>query len=169
MTDLARIRLGCWRSFNENFSYRSAIVADYCTIGHTVRAQVPTGNGTHTDWDGDYTSVDDGAINDADTITSTSVGEKETFTAPNYSSTPIGSVIKAVAVTARARNDGGASPQNFTPILRIGSTDYLATGSPPLNSGFSGTCVIFPEDPSTSLDWASVTNVNTEFGVVSET
>lgn len=147
--------------------YHQMIVANYNTIGHQVRVRYPTGNGTNTAWAGDYTAVDDVPYDDADTITSDTASQKETYTGATLSGTTLGNIIKAVAVGSRARiNTDG--PQNIAHMLRIGSTDYVAPyNMKGLNLGYAGGVTVWQKNPATDAAWASISDADCEFGVES--
>lgn len=151
------------------YRWGEAIMADFNTLGHTVRTRAPTGNGANTAWTGDYTNVDEIPYSDADLITTTGVGDLETFTAAALSATPANQSVKAVVVGARLRNDGGAAPQHAEAMLRLGGVDY-ATGFnlPETGLGYVGGVGIWQENPAGGI-W-SITDINnTEFGLKSAT
>lgn len=165
--DPVKLTIDRWTSFNSNAQFSQCIVAEYNTVGHTVRRRAATGDSsTNTAWAGSYTDIAKTGINDSTNITSDSAGQDETFTAGNLSATPSNQFIKCVAIAARGKNDGGSAPQNFRGLLRIGSTNYAASGDVPLNDGYQGTISIFDVNPSTTNPWADISEVNaTEFGV----
>lgn len=164
MGNIAYLRAGSSSGFG-NQPFGQCILASYSTIGHTVRYRRPTGNGATQQWDGDYTDINGGNINDALSINTNVVNEISTFTAPDFSATPAGSVIKAVTLGNRVRVvTGGGGPEHIQPLIHIGGTDYLAP-SVPITAGFNGSISIYENDPSTSAPWASVVNVNNPFGV----
>ena len=165
MLDIARLRLGRLQVYIGATDHAQCILASYNTIGHTVRRRAPTGPGARQDWSGSYTDVDDESYNDTDAITASTVGDKSTFTAAPFSPVSAGNVIKSVVVAARIRNDGEVVPTNARGILRINGTDYLAPANVPITAGFSGTHCAFDMDPTTGTAWASVANVNGEFGL----
>lgn len=168
--DIASIRFQT-SSSNSSIRYCQCIVADYNTLGHTVRTRAPTGNGAHTAWTGAFGDIDEFPSSDSDLITTTAVGDKETFTAAALSATPANQTVKAVAVAARIRNDGGAAPQNAKPMLRIGGVDYVSGFNfDEIGLGYKGLMYIWQEDPSTAGNWGGITNVNaSEFGLESAT
>jgi len=117
------------------------------------------------DWDGDYTDINGGNINDSLSINTNTTGDISTFTAPDFSATPAGSVIKAVVLGNRVRVvTGGAGPEHIQPVVTIGGIQYPAPAVP-ITAGFNGSIAIYEHDPSTSAPWASVANVNNPFGV----
>lgn len=165
LVDVARLRLGRLQTYIGATSHRECILASYNTIGHTVRRRAPSGPGARQDWSGTYADVDEDTTNDADAITAATVGDKATFTAAAFSPVSTGNVIKSVVVAARIRNDGEVVPTNARAILRINGVDYLAPANVPITAGFSGTHCAFDTDPTTGKAWASIANVNSEFGL----
>lgn len=163
MVDIAYFRMGAASGYASQ-PVGQVILASYNTIGYSVRYRRPTANGAVQDWTGDYTDVNGGNINDTLSISTSSIGDISTFTAPDFSATPPGSVIKAVVLGNRVRAVSGGGPQNIKPLIPISGTDYLAPAVP-ITAGFNGSIAIFENDPSTSAPWASVTAVNKPFGV----
>lgn len=164
MGNIAYWRNGSSSGFG-NQPFGQCIMASYSTIGHTVRYRRPSGNSAVQSWAGDYTDIDSGNINDTLSINTNTVGAISTFTAPDFSATPAGSVIKAVVLGNRVRVvTGGGGPENIEPVLTIGATQYPAPAVP-ITAGFNGSIAIYELDPSTSAPWASVTNINNPFGV----
>lgn len=166
-TEISRLDFGC--TGGDSY-FHSIIIADYTTIGHTVRRRTPSANGANTAWLGDYTGVDEFGLNDSDGIAIDVAGAKETFTANVLPSTEAGKVIKAVAVAVRARTDEAAVPRNVKAVLRIGTTDYESNNLVGTNGyTYGGALAIWEKDPSTNADWGTIANVNGEFGVKSDT
>lgn len=145
--------------------YSGSIIASYNTIGHTVRSRVPSGDFQNTGWTGGYADVDDSQNDDTDSVGTSVTGAQMAFSANGLSATPAGNVIKAVAVSARIRNDGGASPSGALAVLSIDGTDYVNPYGLPVGPGFSGAQTIFDKNPRTGQAWASITEVNQPFGL----
>ena len=88
----------------------------------------PTANGSHVAWTGgagDYTGLDDGATNDADTTfvgDGTSAGVKETYTYSAANPCDSADTIHAVAMRAVKRNTGAAKNTPFA-LLRDASAN----------------------------------------------
>lgn len=128
------------------------IVADEPTIGWRVNQGYPSSNGANTAFTGDYASVDEAVLNEADYIYSGAAGEVETF-GHTLVAPMSGYVPRAVAVAARIRR-GGSGPQNAQLALRSGGTDYFsATKSAGL--GYGAIVNVWNTNPDTSADWAS--------------
>jgi len=164
MGNIAYWRAGSASGFGSQ-PFGQCIMASYSTIGHTVRYRRPSGNSAVQDWDGDYTDINGGNINDSLSINTNTTGDISTFTAPDFSATPAGSVIKAVVLGNRVRVvTGGGGPEHIQPVVTIGGIQYPAPAVP-ITAGFNGSIAIYEHDPSTSAPWASVTNVNNPFGV----
>jgi hypothetical protein len=149
---------------------QQAIVANYSTIGHTVRRRTPTGNGTNTAWTGDYTAIDEYPISSNDMITTNTSNQSETYTAAALSLTPTGKVVKAVSVAASAMADDTSTTKTLRGVLRINGTDYV---SPPmqgtLDSGYSGRMAIWDTNPATGSAWTDSSQISSaEFGVKSD-
>lgn len=164
MGNIAKFRQGAYAG-DRNATSQACIIASFNTISHTVRLTRPNGAGALQNWAGAYTGVNGNDINDSAPISTSTTGNVETFTHPALSATPAGNVIKGVTIGIRGRvNNAGVSPANIAAAIRIGGTTY-ASPAIPINAGFGGNIAIFEKDPSTGGAWASITNVNSEFGV----
>lgn len=150
--------------------YTSIVVADSQTLDVTLRRRGPTANGAYGAWLNDFAAIDEYALDTADFVTGSVVGDKETFTAA-VAAPVAGREIKAVLVAANARNDAGTAPQHVRGTLRIGGADYDAAGDMDgISTGWGGLFNIFPVDPSTGSAWADTPgNVNSEFGLKATT
>lgn len=150
--------------------YQQVLVADYSTIGHTVRRRTPTGNGTNTAWAGDYTGVDEFPYSDGDGVSTAAVGASESFTAAALPATAGGHVIKAVAITTRSRADADSPTRTVRGTVRVGGTDYVSPAMQgQLTPGFSPRMAIWDNNPATGAPWVDISVVNGEFGLKSDT
>lgn len=145
--DVTKIRFG---ELNSRNIVSQIIMADEPTIGWRVGQSYMTSNGANTAWTGDYTSVDEALLNEADYIYSGSADQIET-----YGHTLVPSLTgynpRAVAVSARARR-GGSGPQNIQLAIRSGSTNYFS-GTKSLDLGYSAVQHVWETNPDTSLPW----------------
>jgi len=137
------------------------IVADEATIGWKLATFVPTGNGANTAWTGAFGDVDEVAYNDGDFISTAVANDIETYTltGPSLGASP----VKAVAVTARVRNNV-TGPQNLQLALRSGGTNYFS-GTKSLTTGFTPEQHIWETDPATGVAWLAANVPGIEAGV----
>lgn len=142
------------------------VVATEPTIGWRLGRLAPLAAGASTAWTGDYTSIDETTLNEADYIYSGTANQVETFTI-TLTPTITGYVPRAVAVSARARR-GASGPANLQLALRSGSTDYFSS-SKSLGLGFSANLNIWETNPDTSADWTSAQLSSLQIGVKSIT
>lgn len=160
------------RSAFSDTNFHQLIIADYSTINHTIRRRTPTGNGTTTQWAGDYSLIDDAPSSTigSDAITADSPELVSTFTSSALTATTAGHVIKAVAVAEFSRNDGtGQTPQNVRQILVVDGVQYEAPVNAPIDAGWRGGVAFWENNPSTGASWANIDAVNsTEFGIKSK-
>lgn len=163
MGNIAYFRMGSASGYSSQ-PVGQVIIASYTTIGHTVRYRRPSGNGAEQQWTGDYTQIDGGNIDDSQSVNTNTTGNVSNFTAPDFTATAVGNVIKAVVLGNRVRSVSGGGPQNVQPLVTIGGTDYPAYDVP-IGPGFNGSIAIYENDPTTTAPWASVTPVNNPFGV----
>jgi hypothetical protein len=171
LSPIARIRMGRVRDFNSSATYNQIIAASFPTLGHVLKRRVATADGAHVAWTGGFGDVDDAALNDTDAISASADGAKESFTGGTLSGVSVGSVVKAVVVAARCRNDGGGiAPQNVKGLLRISATDYESPAMS-IGIGYRGSMAIFMQNPATVADWgASNADVlAAEYGLVAST
>lgn len=166
--NIAKVRLS--QGGYENSIYRQVIVASYNTIGHTVRRRVPTSDVANSGWTGSFADIDDSTNDDSDAINTSTVGAKITFNGSALSATATGSVVKAVAVSARIRNDGGDIPRNAAAVLTLNGVDYQKPYNLVVGPGFAGASTIFDLNPATGLKWGAViAPANQPFGLIATT
>jgi hypothetical protein len=125
------------------------IVADEPTIGMRLASYYPSGAGATADWTGDYTSVDEVVLSDADFIYSSTNGQVELFTTTGPSLT--GYVVRAVGVYARSKK-GAAGVANLQLALRISGTNYYSANMAQ-DVGYSAYGNIWATNPDTVGDW----------------
>lgn len=154
------------RSSTANQYQSQHLVSDQNTVGAKVQDLVINANATYTAWSGDYTAVVEIGLNDATMISSSTLGDKESFNAADIT-LPSGYAVSSLWFSARGRLNSG-SPGNFKALVRIGGTDY----SPSYNFGgltsaaYGPSLAAFTVDPSTSAAWTAA-NVNAaELGFV---
>lgn len=143
--------------------YSGVLVADTDTRAMRLVQRLPTGNGAQTGWTGDYTSIDETGVNDADFITSASVGDTETFTFADLPSEFANSPIAAVVLSGRMQGSL-TSPTALRGIARIGTTDYEEDVSNPMTTSYGPTQIIFPLNPSNVAEWTASDINAAEFG-----
>lgn len=149
-------------------TYSQVLVSDTNTIGAKVASLTPNSNSaTNTAWTSDYTSIVKTGFNDATMISSSTLGDNETYGATDATLPTSQYFVSSVWVAIRARLNG-SSPANIKPLLRMGGTNYAGA----YNFGnldavtFKPSVAAFANDPSTSSAWSGVTNLNAaEVGV----
>lgn len=163
--DIAKVRFT--QGGYESTILDQVIIASYNTIGHTVRRRVPSSDASITGWTGSYADIDEPVNNDADSINTSIVGGKATFDAAPLGPVSTGNVVKAVAVSARIRNDGGDVPRNAAAVLTLDGVDYAKPYNLVVGPGFSGASTIFDVNPATGQKWGDVIDpVNQPFGLL---
>ena len=146
--------------------YDQVIMASYNTIGHTVRTRRPRSEGASSAWAGTFGDVNEDGLNDSTALNTETVGARTTFVADQLSETTPGNVIKAVTVAARIRNSDEGTPRNARAIVRVSGTDYVFPKDMQIAPGFVGAATTFDVNPATGLRWASVSELNGEFGLL---
>lgn len=146
----------------ENFRiyYSEFIITDgETTTGWRLSSLVADADGANTDWTGDYTHVT--AASDGKSITTDTLNAKESWSVSTYNGPSLTSGIRAV-VSALHADRGAGGPEQITPIVRIGGTDYEGT---PFTPDGSLHLSVIDNDPSTEGPWASATFASMELGV----
>lgn len=166
VTGIDKVRFGIFAS-SPNLCYWSAMLfADEDTRAMFMAQRLPTGNGANTAWTGAFGDVDETGINDADFITSTTAGAKETFThAALPAAWATGFSVEAVAVSYRV-SAGQNSGVVVKDLQRIGGTDYVGT-SLGNNAQITPVQKVYNQSPATSADW-TMSEAASEFGVIVE-
>lgn len=166
VANLATLRLGPNRSYNEDCGFSGILIANYNTIGHVVSRKSPNANGVNNTWTGTFEDVDEGRLDDTDNVTAEGVGLKQGFTGPAFPAPASGSVVKAVVVATRARNNGTAPPLNIRHYLRLNGTDHTTAYShPQIDEGFNPLFTAWDLNPETGRAWSSAIEADVEFGM----
>lgn len=149
--------------------YMNNTTGAYCNgfLGDVkVQALFPDGAGDDTVWvpssGANYAAVDEAAPNeDTDYVSSSTPGNKDTYSYGNLASAS--GNIKAVAVHARARKDDGGA-RSIRGLAKSGTT--LGEGSDmAVSSNYAYLSTVFHTNPDTGLPW-SISEVNAaKFGV----
>lgn len=129
------------------------------TIGWRLATLTPNADGTHTDWQGDYTGIE--TLGDGLGISSGTVGAKQSWT---FAAVPAGvtgsSTIRGVFQSTVA-SVGQAAPPTITPFTRVSGTDYDETAFTPSTVDI----VEFAQNPATSAPWTAAELASLEVGV----
>jgi hypothetical protein len=137
------------------------LISDTNTIGAKVADLKPNANGANTAWANDFNNVVKTGINDTTFISSTTLGDKESYAASDVTLPTAQYFVSSVWFSIRARTNS-VSPQNIKPLMRIGGVDYAGAynfaglGSTTFAPSIAG----FANDPSSGAAWVGVTNVN---------
>lgn len=130
--------------------HSQVVVADEPTIGWRLASRWPNGAGSDGAWTGDYTSVDELSLSDADFILTSAADQVETFAQTGASIS--GYVIRAVGVAARAKR-GASGPQNLRLVLRSAGANYDNGADLAQTIGYSPNVAIWEQNPATGADW----------------
>lgn len=141
---------------------------DLSTIGGHVFTKRAAGAGTHTDWAGTYTDINEQVTNDNTINQATTAGLVQTYPMANVA-LPNGYAISSVFNWVRAKNNGNA-PVNIKSVVRRGGTDYTSGNLSSVGVGFGGAGARYDVDPSTSAAWTQAGwNAPVEVGFASAT
>lgn len=165
-SNISQVLFGSGRGSSSYYCAHSAIlIADEDTRSFNLLQKLPTGNGAETAWTGDYTSVDETGINDADFVSSGVVGQLETFTFPALASGFDNNALKAVVLAGRSQGSG--SPGNIRGVARVGGVNYDIAGEKDTSVSFGSQQWIFETNPATSQPWLGSEVNASQFGVKS--
>jgi hypothetical protein len=126
---------------------------DGTSIGAHVKTCRATGAGTHSNWTGSYSDVNEAQLNDTTVNTSTTAGQVQSY--PMSAITvPDGYSISSAWHSLRAKNNGNA-PENIRSGMVIGGTDHVdatnMTGT--MGLGFSAQLARYDTNPATGQPW----------------
>lgn len=152
---------------NNRMLISQVIVGDESFLNWKLCTLAPVGNGTHTSWVSDYTSVDDSnVVNTADYIETNNTQVRESFTHSGIPSAYSTYNVKGVVVAGHISNDSGSAVNDVQFMLRTNSADYDSAN---LNVPKTGAMVqrqkIWETNPATSNPWTVSEVQSTEFGV----
>lgn len=160
LTNLASVRFLSPHS-TSNFATEIMAAVGYSCVGGAVVYSKPTGAGNSSAWSGLFSAIDDAGIDDADSISSSTAGQRSTFAYSNSPALSAGMALGDIFLYTRARNSGGA-PLNVKPVIRTGGADTVGSSF----SGIAGGYQTF----LTRYSALSETDFNAaEFGVESAT
>lgn len=144
------------------------IVSDTSTIGLRCPTNEITGQGADNAMVGVFSDVDEAATDDADFISSATIGQNESFTTTTR--VPVGSQLVPIAVTATFRGRQGTlsgGPTDFDGFLTLGGTRYTIGGTGmPVTFG-AGAMIVADQNPATASAWGTEAN-DIEFGITSK-
>lgn len=144
------------------------VVSDQSTIGLRVGTSVPTSQGPDDEMTGTFEDIDETNSDDADFISSATIGQSESFGTTTLR--PEGTQLVPIAVTATFRGRQGTlsgGPTNFDGFVTIGGTRFII-GSVDVPPNFGASAMLVAnQNPSTSASWGAEANDIT-FGVTSK-
>ena len=129
--------------------YSEIMVSDLDTRPYSLATSYPNGVGTHTDWTGAYTDIDEVTASTSDIVSAATAGLVSTYA---MSDLPAGN-DKVVAVAVKAQASCGATgPQNMDVAIRTNSTDVFGADTP-LTDVVSTVAHIWNSNPYTNQKW----------------
>lgn len=144
------------------------IVSDQSTIGLRLSTNEIVSQGDDDAMTGTYEDVDESTSDDADFVSSATIGENESFN--TTSRRPVGTQLVPIAVTATIRGRQGTlsgGPTDFDTFVRIGATRYTIGGAGLPATFGAGAMVVADLNPSTASAWGSEAN-DIQFGITSK-
>ena len=143
------------------------VVADEPTFDWHVATLNPTAAGTHTQWTGAFSDIDDAGVNYADLITTNVVNNQSSFQITDTVSTQTNNnIIKALAVASRSSITPDATPADLQHIVRSGGTTYATANlAVPKDGNYHSRSTLYATDPATSAAWTPAGVNALEIGV----
>ena len=165
ITTLNQLKIGLTDAggLSSGMCYSAIMVADHDISNLMYLQRAVNGAGAETAWTGDYTSVDETGVSDADIIYSANNGDVETFTKAAQSSLYNTYNIYGVGVSARAKR-GTSGPQNLQLVARSGSTNGFSANKA-LDLAWTTEQELFDENPDTAAPWTFAEADSAQVGV----
>lgn len=146
--------------------YQDIIVTDALpTVGMEIATLVPSAVGSYSDFNNDYTAIDDLGYDQSSVVSTTTINDRESwfFADPEFN---LGDkVIYGVAITMIAQTDLAGAINDFEPFVRIGAVNYAEAAVGANNVAPNAYTSVFTENPSTSAPWQQEELVGLESGV----
>jgi len=152
---------------NSGYVYYSGLVAaNENTLNFFYVQTKPAADGNYTDWNGDYTDIDEVGMDDTDVLYAQTNGAQSTFTQtsldPSFTDTAWD--IKALGTSAQVFNGSVRALPNIQMLTRSGTTD--ATGDlESITVAKKGVKHLFDVDPATGVEWTVTDVAAAETGV----
>ena len=167
LTDIAKIRGGNNNPGSQianNPFYSQDVVSNTPTVGWKSECKPPISQGIDNGGTGTWVEVDEAALNDADVLILTNVGDKSCFKSAARNM-PINYIVKGITVGVRAKC-GASGPTGMKIYLVIGGVRYY---SPTITL----TTILAPYwytwdlNPATGTQWleAAAEDANLEWGI----
>lgn len=150
--------------------FSEVIVSNSDTRNMRVHTHAPSADGTYSAWTNGFANIDEAATSDADMISSTNIGDIESFVLGDLGAfAQLNSTIEAVMVAFRGRNSA-TGPQNIDAFIRTNSNDYQLTPSQAVTTSFQGGfTAVWNNNPNTAVKF-TVSEINAlEAGVAATT
>ena len=123
------------------------------TVGMELATLVPSAVGSYDDFTNDYTAIDDFGYDQSTTISTTALGDRESwfFSDPEFN---LGDkVVYGIAMTTVAQTDLAGTVDDFEPFLRIGATNYAADELGANNIAPNAYTSVWKLNPATAAPW----------------
>lgn len=146
--------------------YQDVIVTDAIpTVGMELATLVPSAVGSYSDFLNDYTALDDEGYDQSSVISTTTVGDRESwfFADPEFN---LGDkVIYGVAITTVAQLDLAGVISDFEPFVRINGVIYPTAQLGANNVAPNAYTVLLNDNPATGNPWSQAELVGLESGI----
>ena len=154
---------------HEEMWYQDIVVTDSLpTVGMELAVLVPSAVGVHSDFTNDYTNIDDDGYDPNTVISTTTVGDKESWIFATPTFTLGDKVIYGIVLDTVAQTDIAMTIADFQMFLRINATEYPAASTLGANEINPDSYVtVFQLNPDTTQPWVEADLNALEAGVES--
>lgn len=161
-TQLTEFRHYSPASGSTRLTWSQLMCADYDLRDAHIYSKLPSAEGTYTDGTGTFADVDEAALNDADAVGLTAIGQKHTFDHAAFPALAAGLVIRGLVVNGRLRTGGAVNDGQFKIVsagVEENSDDLLCDTAYAPRGRFFGT------DPATGTTWDKTAADAAEIGL----
>jgi len=156
---------------NASGNYDDVLVQDVIvtdsvpTVGMELAVLVPSAVGNYSDFDNDYTNLDDVGYDSSTVISTSTVDARESwiFATPTFD---LGDkVIYGVVLDTVAQTDLANTISDFQPFIRLSATDYAASNLGATNIAPDSFVSIYTINPATAAPWLESDLTGLEAGI----
>lgn len=168
LSNIARCEWASTTPLSDFATFSQIIIADTPTTGRKLAVRPIVGNGTHGDWTGDYTDINENGVNDLTVITANAADQISTFTVGQLTGLPTTLSVEAVIISLRAQTTA-LGPTGLRGVIRTGGLDFTSADFSHLSDAQGRFTAAWTLNPDTGVKWTfnEANAVDLEVGVKS--
>lgn len=152
--------IGPVSTFKSEADFSEILISTTKTIGQRVVTVKPTSNGSITQWDGDYTSVDDLNPDDGTTVGTSVLDAEHLFGMSNMNAAfPSDLNIAGFVTSYRATNNGAGVVTGMQHAVKNGANPLQTSPTKSLSASIGSNQYAWETNPDTTLPW-TVAEIN---------